>query len=73
MNDYKNNLQNNINLSQETLNAAKKGNKEALLNSLSKEDKEKLNEVLNDKQKLESILKSPMASALLKALGGKNG
>jgi hypothetical protein len=49
--------------------------KEKLINSLSKEDKAKLNEVLNDKEKLNDILKSPMAKALMKQFlkGGKNG
>lgn len=54
--------------------AVKKGDKDALLNSLSKEDKEKLNAVLNDKNALNAALKSPEAMAIMKALfGGKNG
>lgn len=63
------------NLNQETVENLKKGgNAQKLINSLSKEDKEKLNKVLNDKKELENILKSPQALALLKMFGGgKNG
>lgn len=49
--------------------------KEKLVNSLSNEDKAKLNAILNDKEKLDEVLKSPMAKALMKKFlgGGKNG
>ena len=54
--------------------AAKKGDKDALINSLSSEDRNKLNQVLNDKKALSDILRSPEAKALIKSLfGGKNG
>ena len=55
--------------------AAKNGNTDKLINSLSPEDKQKLNSVLNDKKAIESVLKSPQAAAILKMLsgGGKNG
>lgn len=56
-----------------TLEAAKKGDTEALIKNLSNEDKQKLNAILNDKKAIESILKSPQAAAILKAFGGKNG
>ena len=56
-----------------TIEAAKNGNTDELIKSLSKEDKEKLNSILNDKSAIENILKSPQAAALLKAFGGKNG
>ncbi len=57
------------------LDAAKSGNTDKLINSLSAEDKQKLNSVLNDKKAIESVLKSPQAAAILKMLsgGGKNG
>lgn len=57
------------------LHAAKSGNTDKLINSLSAEDKQKLNSVLNDKKAIESVLKSPQAAAILKMLsgGGKNG
>ncbi len=64
---------NNFGISNEAINAAKKGDKKALLNQLSSDDIKKINSVLNDKQKLEDILKSPQAAAIFKALGGKNG
>ncbi len=56
-----------------TIEAAKKGDTKELMKNLSKEDKEKLNSILNDKKAIESILKSPQAAAILKAFGGKNG
>ena len=44
-------------------------------NGISRTNVTKLNEVLNDKEKLNDILKSPMAKALMKQFlkGGKNG
>lgn len=56
-------------------NAAKSGDTSALVNNLSKEDKQKLNDILSDKQALESLLKSPQAQALMKMLkkGNNNG
>lgn len=56
-------------------NAAKSGDSSALVNSLSKEDKQKLSEILSDKQALADVLKSPQAQALMKMLqkGNKNG
>jgi len=71
--DSKTNTNGTFNLNSDVINAAKKGDKKALLNSLSSDELEKLNSVLNDKQKLESILKTPQAMAIFKALGGKNG
>ena len=52
--------------------AAKSGNTDAFINSLSHEDKQKLNSILNDKNALEAILKSPQATAILKMLSGGN-
>lgn len=58
----------------ETVKKASKLDKKELINSLSPEDRKKLNEVLNDKQALSDALKSPQAVALIKTLfGGKNG
>ncbi len=69
-----NNSENNIpKINKEIMDYAKKGNTNKLINNLSAEDKQKLNSILNDKTALESILKSPQAAALMKALGGKNG
>ena len=64
---------NNPEFDKKILDAAKKGNTDELIKNLSKEDKEKLNAILNDKKAIENILKSPQAAALLKAFGGKNG
>ena len=55
--------------------AAKSGNTDALLKSLSDSDKQKLNSVLKDKEALEKLLRSPQAAAIMKMLskGNKNG
>ena len=44
--------------------AAKSGDTSTLVNSLSQEDKQKLNNILSDKKALENLLKSPQAQAL---------
>ena len=63
------------NINPETIKAAKSGDKKALLNSLSAEDKRKLEAALSNKEMLNTLLKSPQAAAILKQLsnGGKNG
>lgn len=65
----------NINIDPKALEAAKKGDKNSLINSLSEEEKAKLNAVLNDKQALAEALKSPIAKMLMKKFlgGGNNG
>lgn len=59
----------------EALEKAKKsGDVSSLVNNLSNEDKQRLNNILNDKEQLEKVLKSPQAQMLLKLFGGgKNG
>ncbi len=42
-----------------------------LMSSLSKEDKETVNKMLNDKAALAEMLKSPQAQAIIKMLSGK--
>lgn len=55
-------------------NAVKSGNTAPLVNNLSDSDKQKLNDILNNKDELERLLKSPQARLILKMLGGeKNG
>ena len=54
-------------------NAVKTGNTNSLVNSLSDDDKQKLLNIMSDKQAMSDILKSPQAQALLKLFGGKNG
>lgn len=53
--------------------AAKTGNTDQLINSLSPSDKQKLLNLMNDKAAMNEILKSPKAQAILKLFGGKNG
>ncbi len=53
--------------------ATASGDATNLVNSLSDKDKEKLNNILSDKEQLEKVLKSPQAQMLLKMFGGKNG
>ncbi len=54
--------------------AIKSKDKNTLINSLSSEDKQKLNQVLSDKKALENLLKSEEAQTLMRSLfGGKNG
>lgn len=74
-----NDIFNNIAQSSEKFNAedikqaAQSGNADALIKNLSDGDKQKLNNVLNDKKALEELLKSPQALALLKLFSkGKN-
>lgn len=47
------------------------GIKQHLLASLSKEDREKLQKMLTDRQAVEQILKSPQAQELIKKYGKK--
>lgn len=65
-------MNNKNNINKEILSAAKSGNTDKLINSLSNEDKQKLNKILSDKNALNEILKSPQAAAIMKILGGKN-
>ena len=69
-----NDMLKNKNLSKKDLeSAAKTGNTDQLINSLSNEDKQKLLKIMSDKQAMSNILKSPEAQAILKLFGGKNG
>lgn len=58
-----------------TLDAAKRGDTEAVMSSLSDADRRKVEETLADKEKLRRILSSDAAQKLIKILGGdkKNG
>lgn len=80
MNNQNNNIDNIINASGGKLDrnalekARQSGDASSLVNSLSTEDKQKLNDILNNKEQLEKVLKSPQAKMLLKLFGGgKNG
>lgn len=73
-NNFDNILKNNGKIDKKAVeNAVKTGNTDSLVNSLSKEDKQKLLNLMSDKQAMKDILKSPEAQALLKLFGGKNG
>lgn len=61
-------------LNRETLeNAAKTHNTNELVKKLSAEDKQKLESILSDKEKLKKVLESPEAKMIWKLFGGKNG
>ncbi len=55
--------------------AAQSGDASSLVNNLSKDDKQKLNDLLSDKQALAELLKSPKAQAIMKMFnkGNNNG
>ena len=73
-NNFDNLLKNNGKIDKKAVeNAVKTGNTDSLVSSLSKEDKQKLLNLMSDKQAMKDILKSPQAQALLKLFGGKNG
>ena len=73
-NNFDNLLKNNGKIDKKAVeNAVKTGNTDSLVNSLSKEDKRKLLNIMNDKQAMSDILKSPQAQALLTLFGDKNG
>ena len=62
-------------LSRDTINRAADGkDASALINSLSPEDRERLNKVMSDKESMERLLKSPQAQLILKSVlkDGKN-
>ena len=72
-NFYENILKNgNGKINKDAINKAKNGDTSSLLNSLSPEDRKKVNDALNDKEKLKQILSSDAAKKLLNLLGGKN-
>ncbi len=67
-------MNNNFKINKDTISAAKRGDKDALLANLNAEEKRQLQDTLNDKVKLQSILNSDAARRLMNILGGtKNG
>lgn len=69
-------MNNNFNnIDKSTLDAARRGDTNAILKNLNEEDKKKIEEVLADRDKLKQILNSDTAKQLFKILGGdkKNG
>lgn len=62
------------NIDKNTIEAAKRGDTDAVLQSLNKSDRKKIEETLSDKEKLKKILNSDAAKNLMKILdGNKNG
>lgn len=58
-------------IDKKTLDAARRGDTDAVMSGLSDADRKKVNEVLADKDKLKQILSSDAAQQLMKILGGK--
>ena len=58
-------------IDKKTLDAARRGDKDAFLQNLKEDDRKKIEEVLADKEKLNKILNSDAAQKLMKFLGGK--
>ncbi len=52
-------------------NLLKNKDPKKLMDSLSQQDKETVNKMLNDKKALSEMLKSPQAQAIIKMLSGK--
>lgn len=58
-------------IDKKTLDAAKRGDTNAVLQNLNDEDRKKVQEALADKDKLKQILNSDAAKKLMNFLGGK--
>lgn len=58
-------------IDKKTLDAARRGDTNAVLGNLNDSDRKKIEEVLADKDKLKQILNSDAAKNLMKILGGK--
>lgn len=55
-----------------TIDAARRGDTNAVMSALNENDRKKVEEVLADKEKLNQILNSDAAKKLMNFLGGKN-
>ena len=62
-------------LSKNTIEAAKKGDTNAVMQSLNEADRKKMKEILSNNEKIKNILNSDAAKNIMKILGGdkKNG
>lgn len=60
------------NIDKNTVDAAKRGDTDAILKNLNQADRKKIQDIMADKDKLSQILKSDAAQKLIKILGGKN-
>jgi len=67
-----NNFYNDIDkLDKKTLDAARRGDTKAVLSSLNDKDRKKIQDMLDDKEKLKRLLSSPAAQKLIEIFGGK--
>ncbi len=57
-------------IDKESIDAARKGDANALLNRLNSDDKQKIQSLLNDKAALKRLLESEDVKRLMKGLGG---
>lgn len=65
-------MDNNLNnINKKTIEAARRGDTDAVMSSLSEEERKKVKELIDDKDKLKQILNSDAAKNLMKILGGK--
>ena len=58
-------------INKDTIDAARRGDTNAVLQGLNDTDRKKVQEVLADQEKLKQILSSDAAQKLMKILGGK--
>ena len=71
MRALKNDMGNNV--KPDTVKAAANGNLDSLINSLDKDSRDKLNQALSDKNRMQEILNSDAARAIMNSLfGGKH-
>lgn len=65
-------MNNNFNkINKETIDAAKRGDTDSILQKLNDTDRKKIEEVLADQNKLKQILSSDAAKNIMKILGEK--
>ncbi len=66
-------MNNNFNkIDKATLDAARRGDKKALMSKLDEEERKKIDALLSDKNKLKQVLNSDAAKKLMKILGENN-
>ena len=58
-------------IDKKTLDAARRGDNDAVLQNLKEDDRKKIQEVLADKDKLNKISNSDAAQKLMRIIGGK--
>lgn len=58
-------------IDKDTIEAARRGDTDAVMGSLNADDRKKVEEILADQGKLKELLSSEAAQKLIKILGGK--